>query len=482
MSIDATHPDFDAKIDDWNQMADTYAGARAVKAARQNYLPATKSMVLDGAYEGSDPGYSVYNGYLRRAVFPDLVKIAAHTMVGLIMKDPSTYVLPKAMEGLLARATNEGESLEALHRRILLAQLTKGRFGLAVDVAEDVDLPYFVGYEAESITNWDTFSSPGQVNNLSFVITREEERSLVDGFSWDTNTVYRALILDEQGTYATYTEQDGNASSIVRPSFNGRNLDFIPFNFIGALDLVPTPGTIPLLGISNSALSIYTGEADFRQTLHMLGQDTLVVMGVAPGGEEDDDQEETRVGANAILELPEGGDAKYVGINGNGLTEQRQALSDDYQRAAAEGSRLLENTAAQAESGEALKVRVAAKTTTLTAVSIAAAAGLEAGLKNIARFMGIDPNEVRVEPNTDFVQDSLPPQEVLALVQAKNEGAPLSFESIHEYLRNHDYTDLNLQEELALMAGEAEVIEAIKASRIVEPTDPTGSQNEGNEA
>lgn len=473
MSLTSKHPDYDAMTNDWRQMRDTYTGQRAVKDARHLYLPATKSMILDGAYTNQQPGLGVYDAYIRRAVFPDLTAIAAHTMVGLILKDPTQYELPARMESLLDTCTKEGEGLEALHRRVLLNQLVYGRFGLAIDTAEATPLPFFVPFVAESITNWDTFDWPREVNNLSLVVTCEDVRvrgseGAANSYAWTTEQRFRAMELNEAGQYQTYTEQNGDFSEIVVPSYQGRTLDFIPFTFIGAQDLVTTPGAIPLLGISNAALSIYCGEADLRQTLHMIGQDTLVLIGVAEGSEGDDDTEETRVGANAIIELPEGGDAKYIGVNGEGLTEQRLVLDDDYKRAAAEGSRLLENTAAQAESGEALKVRVAAKTTTLTTVAITAAAGLQAALRQMARWMGEDPMSVRIEPNTDFVEDSLPPQEVTRLMEAKENGLPLSYETIHWYLRNDDYTPFTFEEELARIRSEqGETTELLKGSRAI---------------
>lgn len=490
MSLRSTRPEYDAMADDWRQMRDTYAGQRAVKDARTLYLRPTRSMVLDGALELQEPGNTAYSNYLSRAVFPDLVKVAAHTMVGLIMKDPAEYVLPARMQALLESCTKEGESLEDLHRKILLNQLVYGRIGLAVDVSPANELPYFVPYLAEYLTNWDTFDTPGKVNNLSLVVTHENVRVRgVEGaeaqYDWTMRDQYRALALNDSGIYTTFTETEGIEDELIVPTFRGRTLDFIPFTFIGAQDLVVEPGPIPLIGISNAALSIYCGEADFRQTLHMTGQDTLVLIGVATGGEEDDDQTPTRVGANAVIELPPDGDAKYIGITGAGLTEQRQALDDDYRRANAEGSRLLENTAAQAESGEALKVRVAAKTTTLNTVAVVGAAGLQASLRQMALWMGVDPAEVRIEPNTDFVEDTLSPQEVAFLMESKENGLPLSYESIHNYLRDNDYTKLTYEEELAKITQENADTQIIKGGRAIKadeatPT-PGGNEVAGNQ-
>ncbi len=492
MSLRSTHPDYDSKVDDWRQMRDTYEGQRTVKDAEFTYLYPTSSMILDGALDNTkSTGYANYTAYKRRAVFPDLVHLAAHTMVGLIMKDSSEYVLPASMEALIESCSKEGWTLEALHRHILLEQLVYGRTGLAIDFSDSNDLPFFVPFQAEHIRNWDYFNVPGDVNNLSLVVTVENTRERGDaaagtGYEWTLRDRYRAMELDADGTYFTYTvtegeSEDSNNVIPVYPEYRGNTLDFIPFTIIGAQDLAITPGPIPLIGISNAALSIYCGEADFRQTLHMTGQDTLVISGVADGSDDDDDQEQTRVGATAVIELPVDGDAKYIGITGEGLTEQRQALDDDYKRASAEGSRLLENTAAQAESGEALKVRVAAKTTTLNTVAVVGAAGLEAALRQMAIIMGVDPDEVRIEPNTDFVEDTLSGQDIAQMMEAKENGAPISYRTIHENLRDKDWTKYTFEEEMAEISSETQIATQIKEGRAIKADEvtPTPGANEG---
>lgn len=478
MPISSHHPEYDVKLDDWRQMRDTYAGQRVVKQAGTLYLPPTTSMVLDGALKRVEPGYSTYQAYVQRAIYPDLVENAVSTMVGLLMKSPTDYQVPTALEPILERATNKGESIAQLHRRICEAQLLTGRIGLLLDVAQGASIPHIVSYEAEGIVNWDDSRvSEGDLDTLQFVVVCEETQvrgpeAAAHDYAWTPKTIHRVFELN--GTYQSFTtdEDSGLATDPVEPKVSGRPLDFIPWTFINASDLVPSPGKIPLLGTSNAALSIYCGEADFRQTLHMTGQDTLVLIGVTSGTE--DEGETRRVGANAVIELPEGGDAKYIGVNGEGLNEQRQALLEDYKRAMADGARLLENTAAQAESGEALKVRVAAKTTTLHSIAMTAAAGLEQCLKQAAIWVGADPEEVNVVPNTDFIEDSLPPDGVMKIIESKNSGLPLSYRTLHTYLQDNDYTTNTFEDEIAEIANEAQVLETLRKSAFV--------QDQSNEA
>jgi len=469
MTIKNTHPEYNKVVADLIQMADCYAGQRVIKEAGVKYLRATSSMVIDGALKAQQPGYDAYLAYKDRAIFPEVVQQAAGTMTGILNKDIWSVELPSEMEPILENATRQGETLHQLLRRMHEAQLVYGRIGLLVDTAPDRELPFFVTYDAKSIINWSDRRDYTQGNDsLDFVITEEIEQinEGIGSYAWVDQEVHRALFLDEAGRYSTHTEMDQLQSEVVVPTFRGKSLDFVPFSFVNASDLEATPGIIPLLGSSNAALSIYQGEADLRQTIHHLGQETLVIIGVAPGSELDDDQP-TRIGAGAIIELPEGADAKFIGISGVGLTEQRMALEDDYKRAMSEGSRLLENTSSQAESGEALKVRVAAKTTTLRSIARTSALGLETALKQMARWMGADESAVRVIPVTDFTEDSLAPQEMLNLMQAKAEGLPMSYSSIHEYLVKHDVAEKRFDDELAEIAAEGAVLESIRKSSMV---------------
>tara|TARA_R110000824_G_scaffold238429_2_gene427220 strand:- start:3386 stop:4855 length:1470 start_codon:yes stop_codon:yes gene_type:complete len=457
MSLDSTHPEYDAVSADFTQMKDTFAGERVIKEKGITYLRATSSMVADGALSNRQPGLEAYQAYRDRAIFPEVVYNAASAMAGVLGKTQYAIELPKELESIRENATNEGETLSQLIRRIHVAQLVFGRIGLLMDSSVDRELPFFVSYSAQSITNWDD-----ENDYLNFVVASEMTNVAQPDFSWTEVETYRAMYM-ANGIYATRTETDGFESEEIVPTFRGRTLNTVPFTFINANDLEAAPGIIPLLGSANAALSIYAGEADLRQSLHLLGQETLVITGVSPGSEMDDGQP-TRVGAGAIIELPEGASAQFIGLQGVGLSEQRQVLAEDYRRAAAEGARLLENTNSQAESGAALNIRLAAKTATLRSIARVSALGLETALKQMAEWVGADASAVKVTPNTDFSEERVPGQDVLNIMQAKQAGLPMSFSSIHAYLDKHDVTNISFEDEVAQIAAETEILETITAA------------------
>jgi hypothetical protein len=237
---------------------------------------------------------------------------------------------------------------------------------------------------------------------------------------------------------------------MTTPNVQGRQLDQIPFVFCNTADVVAEPDDPSLIGLAKLTLAIYRGEADYRQALFMQGQDTLVITGappLTPG-------EQRRVGANATIELAIGGDAKFIGVDGGGLSEMRESLENDRKEAASHGGQLLGGGSGQKESGDALQTRVSAQTATLNQVALSGAFALENALKIVALWVGADPEKVKVEPNLDFDAALMTGQELSQFVSAKNMGAPLSRESLHKLMMKRGVTDMEYEKELEALENE----------------------------
>src|SRR5665647_105092 len=112
MSLVDKHPEYVERLGEWLQLNDTYQGERAVKAKRLDYLPACDSMVADGMTTPSSPGWRDYEAYLMRAYFHDVVKEAVKAMVGILHNKPAIITLPQRLEGMLTKATIQGEGLQ----------------------------------------------------------------------------------------------------------------------------------------------------------------------------------------------------------------------------------------------------------------------------------------------------------------------------------------------------------------------------------
>jgi hypothetical protein len=99
----------------------------------------------------------------------------------------------------------------------------------------------------------------------------------------------------------------------------------------------------------------------------------------------------------------------------------------------AAGARLFDNNKREAESGEALRLRLGAQTATLASVAIASAAGLEKALKYAAIRIGQNPEEVVVTPNLKFIETAMTADQGKSLVEMWTSGG-ISKRTMHENL------------------------------------------------
>jgi len=506
MAVDDRHPLYVERLGEWLQLRDTYAGERAVKKKRLDYLPPTESMMQDGMTTPTSPGWKDYEAYLTRAYFHDHLRDAVKAMVGIVHMKPAVIKLTPRLAPMMDRATIQGEGLQMLLRRINEAQFVYGRCGLLVDAPTGVDpakaIPYLSFYEPERIINWDAGRRDEGRNQLELVVL-DESGFQREGFTWVNERKHRILARGipealesgwtrpaEADNFAVCVKVNDMSMPIpadfINPQIAGRYLQEIPFVFIGATDLVPEPEVPPLLGLSNLCLAIYRAEADYRQTLFMQGQNTLVIIG--PAGDEDS---ELRVGAKGLISVRIGGDAKYIGASASGLGEMRQSLKNDQDNAAAAGVAFMDVGNARGESGEALRIRVAARTTTISAIAQAAGAGLEQALKMCATWVGENPDDVSVTPQTDFADQNVAGAALLAFMQAKQLGLPLSLKSMHRMMQLNDMTEMDFDAENEQIEQEAETLigamvhgsppdDTDESFDDVPPVDPPDPDNPGN--
>uniref|UniRef100_A0AB39AHY8 Portal protein n=1 Tax=Pseudomonas phage vB_PaeS_HTN2 TaxID=3236647 RepID=A0AB39AHY8_9VIRU len=465
--LKSQHPEYDKYSGLWKKLRDFYEGPEKVKQQGVTYLPATVGMELDGM-EYNGVGYKAYQAYKQRARVPEYVQEAVEILVGLMHQKAAIIELPPEMEYLREHASPAGEPLSAIHRRLNVEQVLVGRVGVLADfqtpLPGETPKPYLAMYECENIPNWDATEYSDGRGVLNLVVLNESGyRRAEDGFTWQQKEQYRVLVLgdlvnnEEHATYrcAVFTSEnlEFNPQSLVSLQIQGRELDAIPFVFINTKDLLPKPDIPPLASLLYDCIGIYQGEADYRQNLFMQGQDTLVVKGGMNQADGCNDGA-IRVGAGSRIDVDEKGDAKYIGVSGSGLQEQRIALDNDRKRAQIKAGRLVQAEGAQQESGVALSTRFNAQTATLNQIASTGAAGLERALRFIARWMGLDESKVKVTPNTEYVNFSLEGRNFVDLMTAKQMGLPISLESLHAALADRGMTVMDYINELAAIQKE----------------------------
>jgi hypothetical protein len=176
----------------------------------------------------------------------------------------------------------------------------------------------------------------------------------------------------------------------------------------------------------------------------MQGQDTLVVVGgVKKTDASEDEGTPLRTGAGSMIEVEQGGDAKYIGVNSQGLSEQRQALENDRKRAETRSGQLINSGGSNTESGSALQTRIGAQTATLNQIAMTGASALESLLKMCAQWMGANPDDVKVTPNLEFADFEMSGKDLVDFMTARTMGAPLSKKSIHAMLVDRGVTKMD---------------------------------------
>lgn len=493
MSLSNKHPSYSAIAPLWKITRDVYKGENYIKEQGEEYLPATGGMHLDGMTPPNGVGYLAYKAYKQRAVFPEDFEQGVATLMGMLHRKPATIELPAKLESLRDKATIAGESLDMLLQRINEEQLVTGRVGLIADLPVAPDptnpMPYIAMYEAECIENWDDGSYVDGFNSLNLVVLNESGYQRQSDFTWELKRKYRVLQLGQvdenepngtaQYMQGVFEDVDYDPSAMIVPKLRGVALTQIPFVCINTKDIIAAPDKPPLLPLAYKVLTIYRGEADYRQNLHMQGQDTLVVIGGSNKGLVENEAEPLRVGAGSRIEVETDGDAKYIGVSSNGLSEQRQAIEKDKAEAQHLAGQLVQtNSGSQnVESGEALKTRLSAQTATLVQIAKSGASGLEYILKIIAQWAGANPDEVVVTPNLEFGVMTANAQALLQLMTGKTMGLPLSLESLHAYMVKQGLTDMDFQSELDKIEEEISLLPPSGTSAGGDPNN-TGNAND----
>lgn len=454
MSTQATqhqHPSYVARIEDWQQMSDTLAGEAVVKAAGETYLPMTDGMLkLETTLRNA-----IYEAYKKRAVFLNFVEETGESILGMMDKKSAHIVLPEALAGYETQMTPDGYDVHTLLKYINREQVFKGRIGLLPDIKEGAtsqDLPYISVYSAETIINWNAEFIDGE-EVLTFVVLDQSGSALVDG-SWETVQQYLVLLLVD-GKYSQYTCQDegqisqtpGEGVELSTPSIAGKTLDRIPFVLANCRDNSTDVSKPPLLEISNLSLHAYQQDADYRAALYFAGQPTMTATGV-----QKEEVENAVIGSHTLL-YSTNKDAKfgYAETAGNALDASKQACDDLKMEANKRGVALMEQGV---ESGNALEQRSASKTANIKTIVSTGKSAMLRLLEFICIWKGVNFDECVVEPNTDFVQDNLTAADLSSLMSAKGLGAPISYESIHAWMKDRKYTDREWEDEKDLISQE----------------------------
>jgi hypothetical protein len=490
MADDATlterNPAYSKFAIQWKMMRDTFAGEETIKFGREMYLPIPSSYVAAGMNTAHELGSIAYEAYLTRAVFHDIVMPAVNAMVGTMLNRDWTIEAP-GLEAMLENCTLDGENINTLIRRMLEEQLLMGGIGLLLD-CPDADntgkaMPFISTYVNETIIDWSTRKDKTGKRVPEYLLLDESmdemQRATV---TWAHVDKYRVLAMAEfaaeawayRGNANEYVTAQVVGTKVIKPSpdifrvpsMSGKAFDFIPFLRVGSRDLVLEPDVPPLIALARIALAMYRTEADLRQALFMQGQDLLVVVGamsaVGKGPQV--------VGAVGRLDLPLGGKAEYIGTNSDGIPHLLTSIENDKKVAANLGANMIMDRGGDTESGDALAIRKAGKTASLTSVVNTGAEAIKKMLQNAAVWKGVDPKKIVVRPNLEFQSVDLTGKDMVDWMTAKNLGLPIAKETLHALMKIANKTSLSYEDEESAISTEGPAV--INTPQPLVPVDP----------
>ena len=465
-TVDAKHPEYTEALINWRLLRDVEVGANAVQDASIHYLP-----MPEGFTVAKNPAL-MYGGYKARARFPEIFSPTITGMVGLIHRREVTVegLEVPGLEHLWEKCSADGETLEEFHQHISAELLTMGRYAILVDAPADGGDPYLAGYKAEQLINW----RAQPVRDL-FVLDESGLRQDED-FVWRNRDQWRVLRL-VNGTYTQEVHVDTTpiqSSNMLLIESNAHQVNTlspvtrtqrpfveIPFVVAGPRSLTLRVEKPPLIGIANSAISIYQLDADYRHQLYMTGQETLFLSGIT-----DSKELPQVVGAGAIHGIPMGAVPQYVGASGRGMEQHAKAIDAEMRKAERIAAAMFEDEGGKShESGSARALRYAARTASMVTVAFASAKALERALRYAALMQGVDDTTIIVKPDLEFLKTAMTAGDVKSLVDSWLAGA-FTYETLYDNLLRGGVAspERNAEEELAASIKE----EAERAKRDVE--------------
>ena len=447
MPVETKHPALTVdRLSEYKLMRDAFDGESAIKASGTVYLP-----MPSGFKSQKDGGAAIYNAYRERAQFPEILAPTISAMVGIVHAKEIDIEIPTGMEYLWDRATTDGLSLEAFHRRITFNLLHLGRYGVLADAPQGGGEPYLAGYAGDVIINWETDGS-------FFVI--DDSGMVRDGYDWARQDRY--IVLRMNGAYEMIEVTGKDKTEISRTMTPTRQGGFalsrIPFVVGNARDITPNVSPPPLIGVSRAAKAIYQLSADYRWQLFMSGQETLVAINGDAPAQIGAGVAHSMIGSDGVTP-----DLKYVSPSCSGIEAHKVAMDDNRAAAVMSGAKMIEQEQGSSnESGYARKLRLAGETATLSTVSKVSCEMLERSLRNIAMMQGLPDSAqsaITVRPPETLMDTTLTPQEVKSLVESWQAGG-FAYRTLYENLQRGGIAnpEREVEDELVEMDDDPEAI------------------------
>jgi len=368
----------------------------------------------------------------------------------LIFRKKPAAILPDKVSALATDITTTGLTIDELVKGITHEVLITGRGGLLVEfptvipnpnkvIAEaerNGERPYLTYYSAEDILNWRETRIRNK-KQLTWVKLREwrEEVDINDPNQTTYTEIIREIQLIGAGLCSQLEYEAGKRDTGVTKSvvINNKQLDYIPFVFVGTIDTSTKVQKPPVYDIAIKNIHHFQLSADRRNAIHWADSPTPVVIGalVSSDGKP---VEVVKLGSATVLNIAQGGEAKYLEFMGNGLTPTKDQMNEDLAEMAILLSRILAGDSKAAEAAETAAIHRAGENAVLASIANAVSSAITKALQIVALWLKEEPNKISYRLNTNFYPTPMTSQMLIALTNSLITGKGITQEEFFDAL------------------------------------------------
>lgn len=429
---------FQSHLDDCIKMRTVFQGDKAIKANAKTYVPKNKGV--------SDEDY---DAIIQRSVFENFTEATAKGISGLIFAKEPTVSVPASLEILKDNIDMDDNTIVDLSQNIVNELMEVGRCGLLIDVpnidttgmtkpqTDALNIRAFTKlYKSETIINW-RYESINSVNKLTLLVLHEVYEDWTGRFTSTLKNRYRVYSLIDNVCYVEVFEENDktfiNTMEAKPVIVKGSTINYIPFIPLTYKDISIIPVKPPLMDIADININYYGVAVERRNVIHFVGNPFFMGKGINTRDDKGNALTITLGSSIAQIFQEVNADMKIVETQGTGLSFNERYLNDCKVTMAALGARLLVDDAKAQISENTMQMKTAGYRATIMQIANTASRAITQALKIIAEWEGQNPDEVKLELNTDYNLSEMDAQTITALVTAWQTGAIRKEDMFHKF-------------------------------------------------
>jgi hypothetical protein len=483
--------------ENWTLMEDVDGGTNAMRAKCATYMP---QMPLEHVDD--------YRQRVKACEFFAATSRTVRGLVGMVFRRP-----PKLGQELNEQLAQHWEDIDGqgTHGEVFTRELYEqgmllGHGVILVDYPEinpqlkltlyderDAGVrPYWCAITPSQILNWRTITRYGRTM-LQQVVIREctlEPSGAFGEQEVERYRVFRLVDVYDEATKATTTQVQWSVWEWVESNgkrelqeksqgqmmvAGGKPMTRIP---VTAFFCGPKKGwfesTPPLVDLAWANIAHWNVQSDHRHSLHKASIPLLVGIG------RDTSEAAPPIGVNAMIDMPIGGDLKYVEHSGSALSATAQELKDLETRMAALGLAMLQSESRAAETARARRIDKSEQDSALANSARSLQDAIEEALSYHSEYLGLPPaGESSVLVNNDF-EDLTPEPTLISAVSALHLAGQIDLDTLWSILEENNALPDDFDRETvrnAIMTEEADRAAQALALATAAPTPVDDSGN-----